>query len=487
VNTVAWPFPGLLALRLFALLALGGLAHTARAEQRALLVGVGEYVTPGIDLPAIDLDIERMHETLTRMGFEDRQIHTLLNADATSTKVIADFDGWLRQGVKADDRVVFYFTGHGSQIPDLDGDEADHVDEVLVTHDMLRARVKGRASLINVITDDKLALMIAAIPSQNVWIIIDSCHSGTVTRSFSLQNRSLGNDPVFVKSFTYSGMPDNKRSLFKRDVKAPGRLNYVSLSAAADNEQAIGTSKGGVFTIGLTESIKRLADQGKAITVNELRTETTQYISTKVDKEDAHHPQISGNLDLAGGKLNIVAVKADVAITSIAAAPPPAGPNRRKLLELAGAQAKHFDISSPVLTYVLDEAVKLKIAVPVAGYLNVVTVDPQDNTTVLFPNRHIENNAVTAGSFELPAKSMDFELLASEPFGPTMVVAFLSTEPINFYRETIDNRDQNGNITVDFPELSHTATRAIRVAQRRKDIYSGQLELQIAAPVPERK
>jgi metacaspase-1 len=164
-------------LMLSAVLLLAGLSSRSEAEQRALLVGVGQYVTPGIDLPAIDLDIERMHDTLIRMGFEERQIKTLVDADATSKNVIANFDSWLKPGVKADDRVVFYFTGHGSQIPDLDGDESDGVDEVLVTHDMVRARVKGHASLINVITDDKLGAMIAAIPSQNVWIIVDSCHS----------------------------------------------------------------------------------------------------------------------------------------------------------------------------------------------------------------------------------------------------------------------------------------------------------------------
>jgi hypothetical protein len=457
-----------------ALCALGACSATVQAEQRALLVGVGQYVTPNIDLPAIDLDIERMHETLTRMGFEDRQIRTLVDGEATSAAVISNFESWLRQGVQADDRVVFYFTGHGSQIPDFDNDESDRVDEVLVTHDMVRGKVKGKSTLLNVVTDDKLAAMIAAIPSRNVWIIIDSCHSGTVTRSFKLQNRSLGSEPVFVKSFTYSGMPDNKKSIFKGDPKAQARLNFVSLSAAADNEQAIGTSKGGVFTIGLTESIKRLADQGKAITVNELRTETTTYISTKVDKEDAHHPQISGNPDLAGGKLSIVAVKAETA------APAP-GPNRRKLLELANVQTRHFDIGSATSSYALDEPVKLKLTLPAAGYLNVVTVDPQDNATVLFPNRHQENNAVAAGGFELPAANADFELLASEPLGPTTVVAFLSSEPINFYRETLDNRDEKGNITVDFPALSHTATRAIRVSPRRKDIYTGQLELQIVA------
>jgi hypothetical protein len=73
-------------------------ASTVNAEQRALIVGVGRYITPGIDLPGIDLDVERMHETLNRMGFSDSQIHTLTNEMATSTRVIAEMDGWLRAG-----------------------------------------------------------------------------------------------------------------------------------------------------------------------------------------------------------------------------------------------------------------------------------------------------------------------------------------------------------------------------------------------------
>ena len=100
------------------------------AEQRALLVGVGKYSIPGIDLPGIDLDLERMHDTLNLMGFDDSQIHSLLDDKATSKNIVREFEIWLKQGVKAEDRVIFYFSGHGSNTPDLNGDEADGVDEV---------------------------------------------------------------------------------------------------------------------------------------------------------------------------------------------------------------------------------------------------------------------------------------------------------------------------------------------------------------------
>ena len=187
-----------LAATALALLMLLGFTGPASAEQRALLVGVGQYQTPGIDLPGIDLDIERVRDTLIRMGFKDSQIRTLRDGEATSTAVMRNFETWLKEGVQPQDRVVFYFSGHGSNIPDLNGDEKDGVDEVLVTHDMKRARVNGRATLTGVVPDDRLAQLIAAIPSRNVWIVVDSCHSGTVTRTIDLKNRSLAREAVYV-------------------------------------------------------------------------------------------------------------------------------------------------------------------------------------------------------------------------------------------------------------------------------------------------
>ena len=448
---------------------LGAVPFASHAEQRALLVGVGQYETPGIDLPGIDLDLERMRETLARLGFEDKQIRTLADGEATSTNVIAGFEGWLKQGVQPNDRVVFYYSGHGSNIPDLDGDEDDQVDEVLVTHDMKRAKVKGRATLVGVVSDDKLGSLLAAIASKNIWVIIDACHSGTMTRAINMKNRSLDSGPVFVKSFTYTGMPVGGHSTFSRDVGKGTPSNFVSLSAAGDNEKAIGTSVGGVFTMGLTEAIKRMATEGKGITINELRDQTGDYIRTKVDKDEVHHPQVTGNTTLAGATLKIVTPSAT------------GGPNKKKLLEMVAAQAQKLDISATSRRYAVDEPVKLTLKLPASGYLNVVTVDAKDVATVLFPNRYQMDNSVSAGPFALPTPQMAFELLASEPLGETLVVAFLSSDRINFYQQSVDNRDENGNIKVDFSTLSTTATRAIRIAPRNSETFAAELEMQIVA------
>ena len=444
-------------------------AMAALAEQRALLVGVGKYSVPGIDLPGIDLDLERMQDTLILMGFDDSQIHSLLDDKATSKNVFREFEIWLKQGVKPEDRVVFYFSGHGSNTPDLDGDEADGVDEVLVTHDVRRVRRDGRAALTGVVTDDKLALLIAAIPSDNVWIIVDACHSGTVSRGLTMDNLTLGTDTVFVKSFTYTGMPEGKQFVFDREFQKDGESNFVSISAAADGEKAIGTSRGGVFTIGLTKAIAEVAKTGGAVTVNQLRDYAAIYIRDHVDANRVHNPQVNGSAALAAGTLKIVPVTAKN------------GPNRKRLIRLVAEQQNEFKLESSKITYVVDDPVEFTLEIPIDGYLNVVTVDSQDDATVLYPNQFNPENAVKQGTFRFPTDEASFTLPASAPLGPTLVAAFVTQDPINFYTQTLDDRDEQGNVNVTFTTLSHSATRAIRVAPRRAEMYAEMLELSVVA------
>jgi hypothetical protein len=450
------------------------------AEQRALLVGVGKLDIPGNELPSLETDLDNIHEMLNLMGFEDRQIHTLQDENATSTNVIAEFNGWLKQGVQPGDRVVFYFSGHGSNIPDERGDQDDDASQVLVTYDVKRIRDSaGHASLGGVLPDFRIAELLAAIPSKNVLFIVDSCHSGTVTRSFTLDNHSLGSSAVYAKSYNYPGMPSPPPHVVARGLattkerKEPqwdSHANYIAITAAADNQEAIGTQKGGVFTLGLTGAVKQLTSDGKSVTPKELRDDADAYIRAKLDKDRVHTPQIMGNETLADAPIKFISLNVSN------------GPTRKRLLDLVAQQPQHIELTASSAQYVIDQPVKLTLNIPADGFLNVVSVDSKDNATVLFPNGIQQSNAVTAGAFTFPTAQMAFDLLASEPLGPTLVVAFLTSEPINFYQDTVEGRDPAGHINLDFVSLSHTATRAIRIAPRKKDIYAARLELQIVAP-----
>ncbi len=338
-----------------------------------------------------------------------------------------------------------------------------------MTHDVRRVRRDGRAALTGVVTDDKLASLIAAIPSENVWIIVDACHSGTVSRGVTMDNLTLGTDTVFVKSFTYTGMPEGKQFVFDREFQKDGESNFVSISAAADGEKAIGTSSGGVFTIGLTKAIAEVAKTGGAVTVNQLRDYAAAYIRDHVDANRVHNPQVNGSETLAAGTLKVVPVTADN------------GPNRKRLIKMVAEQQKEFKLESSKITYVVDDPVAFTLEIPIDGYLNVVTVDSHDDATVLYPNRFNPENTVKQGTFRFPTDEASFALPASEPLGPTLVAAFVTQDPINFYTQTLDDRDEHGNVNVTFTTLSHTATRAIRVAPRKTEMYAEMLELSVIA------
>jgi hypothetical protein len=281
---------------------------------------------------------------------------------------------------------------------------------------------------------------------------------------------------VYVKSLNYPGMPSPPphavtrglaSSTERKEPQWDPQANYIAITAAADNQEAIGTMNGGVFTLGLTDAVKRLTSEGKSPTPRELRDDADAYIRSKVDKNQLYTPQIMGNQTLADKPIQVIALNASN------------GPNRKRLLELVAQQPQHIELTASNSQYLVDQPVKLTLKLPSDGFLNVVSVDSKDNATVLFPNGLQPGNAVSAGTFSFPTPQMTFDLLAAEPIGPTLVVAFLSSDPINFYQDTVEDRDEAGHIKVDFPQLSHTATRAIRVAPRRQDIYAAQLELQI--------
>ena len=144
---------------------------------RALLVGVNHYEMPGSDLQGCVNDITNVRDVLLKYyGFAVKDIRVLADSRATK-KGILDRLHWLVTNAKAGDRLLFHFSGHGSQIRDRDGDEVkDHLDEIICPHDM---DWDG-----TYIVDDDLKDIFETIPAgAHLEVLLDSCHSGTGTRS----------------------------------------------------------------------------------------------------------------------------------------------------------------------------------------------------------------------------------------------------------------------------------------------------------------
>jgi metacaspase-1 len=145
---------------------------------RALLVGIDEYERP--DIPSLRgcvNDVALVRLLLKRyLGVPNEDIRVVVNQRATKENILRRLAATIERAAPGD-VVVFYFSGHGSQIRDRDGDELDDgLDELLCPYDMDWDR---RTYLI----DDDLDAMFRAIPPDVLLeAFFDCCFWGAGPR-----------------------------------------------------------------------------------------------------------------------------------------------------------------------------------------------------------------------------------------------------------------------------------------------------------------
>ena len=144
-------------------------------SKKAVLIGINRYQIAGADLRGCVNDVKNMRAVLTqRYGFKSNDIETITDTQATK-KGMDSAIRKLVQGGRKGDVLLVHYSGHGSNVPDNDGDEADGRDEILCPTDL---------DWKNPFLDDWLRKTFDSLRSGvNLTIITDSCHSGTVTRA----------------------------------------------------------------------------------------------------------------------------------------------------------------------------------------------------------------------------------------------------------------------------------------------------------------
>ncbi len=157
----------------------------ARPMRRALLVGINEYPNETDRLEGCVNDVFRMSEALQECGYEAEEIRVVLDDRATADGIRERLH-WLLDNVDAGDERVFYYSGHGAQIPGYGaGETIDHVDECLVAHDFDWSRERA-------IVDDDLLEFYSQLPYDARFVImLDCCHSGGMTRQGGLRVRGI--------------------------------------------------------------------------------------------------------------------------------------------------------------------------------------------------------------------------------------------------------------------------------------------------------
>ena len=144
-------------------------------KRKALLIGINKYRIAGADLRGCVNDVKNLQSVLTQYyGFVKGDIKVLTDYRATK-KAMQSAIHTLIAGARGGDVLVLHYSGHGANVPDKNGDEADHRDEILCPTDL---------DWKDPLLDDWLRTEFDALKSGvNLTVIMDCCHSGTNTRA----------------------------------------------------------------------------------------------------------------------------------------------------------------------------------------------------------------------------------------------------------------------------------------------------------------
>jgi hypothetical protein len=144
--------------------------------KRALLIGINRYQIDGADLRGCVNDVKDLSAALVEFyGFSKKDITVLTDGAATKKAMEAGIKALVRDSKKGDVAVLHY-SGHGSNVPDDNDDEADGRDEILCPTDL---------DWKDPLRDDWLRSTFDGLrDGVSFTAIMDCCHSGTNTREF---------------------------------------------------------------------------------------------------------------------------------------------------------------------------------------------------------------------------------------------------------------------------------------------------------------
>jgi hypothetical protein len=150
--------------------------ETLTGTRRAVLIGINYKGQKG-ELRGCHSDVFNMYNYIQDYyGFQDADVTVLVDdgdhAQPTKANIIAAYQNVVRQS-RPGDAIFLHYSGHGTKVRDVSGDEDDGYDEALVPLDFEQA---------GLIIDDYLyEILVKQLPAGvHVVAVYDCCHSGTV-------------------------------------------------------------------------------------------------------------------------------------------------------------------------------------------------------------------------------------------------------------------------------------------------------------------
>jgi hypothetical protein len=212
-------------------------------------------------LAACEFDAKDMSALAKKKGFKPTM---LIREEATAnavTEALTDAAGQLKVG----DMLYVTYSGHGGQVPDKNGDEKDKMDETWVLYDR------------QLVDDELYTLWSRFAPGVRIFVLSDSCHSGSVTKATLYEHlaahplaRDFSDDttvrtralPENVRDATYSQnkkLYDRIQKSFQSGDKVAVNSSILLISGCQDNQLSSDGARNGLFT----QTLLKVWNKGK--------------------------------------------------------------------------------------------------------------------------------------------------------------------------------------------------------------------------------
>jgi len=236
--------------------------------KKALIIGIN-YTGTSSSLNGCINDVYRVNGMLELRGYLPEKI-TLLSDETeikpTRSNILSKLLELILSGAE---ELFFHYSGHGSYVKDLNGDEEDGRDECLVPLDYKTG---------GMIIDDELRGIIQSLSvNQRLICVLDCCHSGTgIDLAYNLYERGGG-----------------QHLSMKKDSKCePTKGVCVAFSGCTDEDGSADAYIGGKYQGAMTYSFLKALDQ-------ESKTYEDLIRNIRKNLKDGGYSQIS---QLSSGK-----------------------------------------------------------------------------------------------------------------------------------------------------------------------------------------
>ena len=429
------------------------------ARTDALVVGVGIYKNIEHPLQGIPIDIKNIKTILDALHIPKKNIQVLEDKGATLYNVRKAFTNYIKSNKNREDNIfIFYFSGHGLQVKDLDGDEEDGKDEASVLYDF-NANEKKVISK-GILLDDELYTLLTKIKSKKI-LIFDKCHSGSSYRSLTIGFEKVVKGDFFLsKTFAkrINSLPQAENPL----------LANVVLSATEDKETAEDSLMGGLFTRSLLEGIvyNKAKNSKGIVTLDSLEKfcdSNVLRLAVYIKKNNKGYEELRGAfhpLFRPNDDVNIV----DVFNTKVKHSKPSLVSPKVKLKQKSHLLEDILDsmvskkiivakLATSTTKFKLRQSISFNLKSKKKGYLNVL-ISYQNSYKLFMKNKKIKAHK----NYAFPDDFFDNKSLrAKKPLGITKVYTILSERPWDI-ESNIRSLGQNKN---DDLALSNAFTKEL--------------------------